>query len=92
MPLGYRDRSGPARSEEIDEGGVALLCGDAERSIALAVESDEVRAFVDQKLAYGDGALYGGEHEERPALVVGEVGVEALIESDAESWFVAAFD
>ena len=66
--------------------------GDAERCVALAVESDEVRTFVDEKLAYRDGAFYCGEHEERPAFVVGEVGVEALIECDAESRFVAALD
>lgn len=78
--------------EKLDESGVAFLGSDAERGVALAVEGDEVRTLFDEELAQRNGAFDGGEHEERPAVLVGEVGIEVLIERGAKSFFVAALD
>ena len=78
--------------EELHEGGVTLLGGDGEGCFALEVHGGYVCAFFDEELAEGDVAFYGGEHEERPALVVGGVGAEAGDEGGAEAFFVAALD
>ena len=71
---------------------MALLCGDGESSFAFEVHGGEVGAFFDEELAEGDVAFYGGEHQERPAFVVGGVGGKAGVECRAEAGFVATFD
>src|ERR1700761_7277701 len=93
MPLIYVRYSGPSVfAQQLDEGGVVLLRCDAERGVAFGVEGDEVCALFDEELAQWNGAFHGGEHEERPAVLVGQVGIEVLIERGAKGLFGAALD
>ena len=78
--------------EEFDEEIVAAVGGDAECGFVLVVECGGVGAVFEEEFADGHVAFDSGKHEERPAVGVGEVGVEAGFEGGAEGGFVAALD
>lgn len=66
--------------------------GEGESGFFLVVAKGGVRAFFDEKTAQGEVPFDGGEHEESPAVLVGEVGVEAGVKGGAEGGLVSAFD
>ena len=66
--------------------------GEGEGGFGLVVLEAWVRALFDEESTDGEVAFDGGEHEEGPAVLVGEVGVEAGVKGGAKSGFVSAFD
>ena len=65
---------------------------EAEGCLVFVVAQSGVSTFFEEQAGDGKVAFDGGEHEERPAVLVGEVGVEAGGEGRAEGGFVTAFD
>ncbi len=78
--------------EEGDEEVVAAVGGEGERGVGFVVGEGGVGTVVEEGATDGDVAFDSSEHEERPAVLVDEVGVEAFGEGGAEGGFVAAFD
>ena len=84
--------AGVVIGEEIDEEGVAAVGCKGESGLVLVVAGVGAGTAFDEETADGKIAFDGGEHEESPAVLIGEVGVQAGIECLAEGGFVAAFD
>lgn len=66
--------------------------GEGEGGFGFVVLEAGGGAVFEEDAGDGEVAFDGGEHEEGPAVLVGEVGVEAGVEGGAEGGFVAAFD
>ncbi len=84
--------AGSVEGEEVDEEGEAAVGGEGEGGVFLVVAGVDGGTFFYEQAADGDVAFDGGEHEEGPAVLVGEVGVEAGVEGGAEAGLVATLD
>ena len=78
--------------EDIDEEREAAVGSEVEGGFGLVVFERGVGSELEQQTAEGDVAFDGGEHQERPAVLVDEVWVEAGGEGGAESGLVSALD
>ena len=66
--------------------------GQAEGGFAFAVLQRGIGVELKEQSPEWDVAFDGGKHEERPAILVYEIGVKAGGESGAEGGLVATFD
>ena len=89
---GLLGSAGSVLDEEVDEFGETSVGREGEGGFVLFVAGVDGGSALDEEAAYGDVAFDGGEHQERPAVLVSEVRVEAGVEGGAEAGFVAAFD
>jgi hypothetical protein len=78
--------------EEVDEDLDASVGREVYSGFGFVILEAGVRAVFEEDATDGGVAFDGGEHEECPTVLVGEVGVKAGVQGCAEGGFVATFD